>query len=108
LGCCSAYIAELWGVFEGLKIASSCGIQKLDLHVDSSAVVSTITSTKGGSAEAWSLLQNIRKLLGLNWEVRIRHSYREANASADALANMACEGGFFFILYEHCLFILVC
>jgi len=77
LGCCNAYIAELWGVFESLKIICSRGIQKLELHVDSSVVVSTITSTKGGSATAWSLLQNIRKLLSLNWEVRIQHSYEK-------------------------------
>jgi len=47
LGCYSVYIAESWGVFEGLKIASSRGIKKLELHMDSSAVVSTITSAKG-------------------------------------------------------------
>jgi len=77
LGCCNAYIVELCGVFEGLKIICSRGIQKLELHVDSSVVVSTITSTKGGSATAWSLLQNIRKLLSLNWEVRLQHSYEK-------------------------------
>jgi len=47
LSCCSAYIAKLQRVFEGLKIVPSREIKKLELYVDSSIVVSTITSTKG-------------------------------------------------------------
>jgi len=42
----------------------------------------------------------------MNWEVRICHLYREANACVDALANIACDGVFYFYfggIYEHCL-----
>jgi hypothetical protein len=38
----------------------------------------------------------------MNWEVQICHSYREANVCANALANIACDGGFTLMLYEHC------
>ena len=55
-----------------------------------------------GMAKSWSLLLHIRRLLDMNWEVRICHSYREANACADTLANIACDGGFTLMLYEHC------
>jgi len=47
------------------------------------------------------LLTNIRSLLELNWEVRICHTFREANPCADALANLACDG-FSLIIYEQC------
>jgi len=33
-------------------------------------------------------------------EVKICHSYNEANSCADALTNLACHGGFSMILYE--------
>jgi TnpA family transposase len=38
----------------------------------------------------------------MNWEVQICHSYKEVNACANVLANIACGGGFTLMLYEHC------
>ena len=102
LGACSAYVAELWGVFEGLKLALSHGFLRVELLVDSQVVVNTISFAKGGSPTGRTLVQNIRRLLELDWEVKICHSYREANYCADALANLACDGGFTMISYEQC------
>jgi len=102
LGACSAYVAELWGVFEGLKLARLRGFHKVELDIDSSVVASTLALEEGGSVDGWSLLQNIRRLLELEWEIKIHHSYREANKCVDALANMACDGGYSLMLYEHC------
>jgi len=42
-------------------------------------------------------------LLELNWKLRIFHTFREANSYADTLANLACDGGSSFIIYEQCL-----
>jgi hypothetical protein len=44
-----------------------------------------------GSVVGWRLIQEIRKLLALDWEVKVCHFYRETNICADALANMGCE-----------------
>jgi len=74
----------------------------MELHVDSKAVVSNLVDGKGGSATGLSLFTNIRSLLELNWEVRICHTFREANSCADALANSACNGGSSLIIYEQC------
>jgi hypothetical protein len=49
LGVCSAYVAELWGVFEGLKLALCYGFLRVEVHVDSQVVVNTISFAKGGS-----------------------------------------------------------
>jgi hypothetical protein len=43
-------------------------------------------------------------LLALDWEIKMCHSYREANVCADALANMGCEHGPGIQLYDHCPF----
>jgi ribonuclease HI len=102
LGSCSAYVAELWGVFEGLKLARSNGYRKVELHIDSSSVVSSISRDQGGNVVGPTLLHNIRRLIDQDWEVQVRHSFREANACADALANMACDSGFSLTLYEQC------
>lgn len=90
------------GVFEGLKLARLRGFHKVELDIDSSVVASTLALGEGGSMDGGSLLQNIRRLLELEWEIKIRHSYRQANKCADALTNMACDGGYSSMLYEHC------
>jgi hypothetical protein len=39
VGNCSAFMAELWGVFEGLALAKRMGLRKIELHIDSAVVV---------------------------------------------------------------------
>jgi hypothetical protein len=34
LGSCDSYVAELWGAFEGLKLARARGFHRVELHVD--------------------------------------------------------------------------
>jgi hypothetical protein len=50
----------------------------------------------------WRLIQEIRQLLSLDWEIIVCHSYRKANACADALANMGCEHGPELRVYDQC------
>ncbi|KAK2422059.1 Polynucleotidyl transferase, ribonuclease H superfamily protein [Trifolium repens] len=102
LGTCNAYIAELWGVLDGLKLAYERGFKKIELHIDSNAMVQTLQSTRDGSVVGWRLIHEIRRLLAMDWEVKICHSYREANACADALANLGCDHGPGLHVYNQC------
>jgi ribonuclease HI len=99
---CSAYLTELWGVIDGLRLARDRGITKLKVQVDSRVVVQTLNSSNTGSVVGWRLIREIRQLLALDWEIRICHIYREANACADALANMGCDQGLGLRVYEQC------
>jgi len=74
LGACSAYVAELWGVFGGLKLARLRGFYNMELHIDSWVVASTLALGEGGTADGWSLLQNIRRLW--SWSGRSRFGIR--------------------------------
>lgn len=94
IGSCDSYVDELLGVFEGLKLVRARGFNRVELHVDSWVVVTTLFSSKIGTLTSWSLLQHSRRLLDMNWEVRICHSYRKANVCADSLANIACDGDY--------------
>ncbi|PNX67080.1 ethylene responsive transcription factor 1b, partial [Trifolium pratense] len=49
-----------------------------------------LVKKKGGHPEGWSLCKKILRILQFDWEVKIRHTYREANLCADALANIGC------------------
>jgi ribonuclease HI len=83
-------MAELWGLHEGLLLARSCGVQQLEIQLDSKVVVCSLKEGKIGSASSWSLIKKIKLLLNHSWQVKITHVYREANRCADILANIDC------------------
>jgi ribonuclease HI len=90
LGSTTAYVAELWGLLEGLSMARSMGFNKLEVQMDSEIIVNIINKHGQGSVSGWSIIKKIRSLLSLDWSVKICHIYREANRCADMLANMGC------------------
>jgi ribonuclease HI len=102
VGVCSAFTAELWGVLEGLNYAWSKGFKLVELDVDSMAVVKAIKTGATSSANGVSLMKSILRLLNQEWEIRITHSYREANMCADALANIGCSLDLNIMLFEEC------
>ncbi|MCI33000.1 ethylene responsive transcription factor 1b, partial [Trifolium medium] len=89
-------------VYDGFYLARHIGVTKVKVHVDSSVVVQTLNSTNGGSIVGWRLVQEIRRLLALDWDIKVCHFYREANACADTLANMSCDHGLGLRLYDNC------
>jgi ribonuclease HI len=91
LGLCSAFVAELWGVLEGLWCVRRLGFLKIELHIDSIAVVQVVKERRVNSSLGNALARQIWKLLDLDWTVEIAHTYREANKCADALANLGCS-----------------
>jgi len=82
LGKCNAFVAKLWRVLEGLWCAKRMRFTAVELNVDSLAVVNIITSGKESNASGRTLVEKIRKLLQMEWEVKVKHSYREANRCA--------------------------
>lgn len=88
LGCCHAFIAELWGVYLGLQIAVEHGYMRVVLQVDSQVVATMVQGSHHSTGLGRSLL---RALLGRLSDYRIMHIYREGNSCADVLANEGCE-----------------
>ncbi|PNY10193.1 ribonuclease H [Trifolium pratense] len=99
LGICSAYVAEQWGVYAGFRLARRLGFKAVELNVDSLLVANVLNSNQCSSR---ALVAKIRSLIAMDWEVVVKHSYREANRCADALASYGAtlEDGFCF--YETC------
>ncbi|MCH80696.1 ribonuclease H protein [Trifolium medium] len=73
VGDCSAFMAELWGVFEGLSYARRLGFMAVELNIDSVTV-----------------------------EVNIVHAYIESNQCTDALASIGCTLDKEIIYYDDC------
>ncbi|KAK2419102.1 heat shock 70 kDa protein [Trifolium repens] len=81
-----AYIAELWGVFEGMKLARRLNFNKVEVITDSLGVVKDITNKKASQMHGRALIGRIGQMMEHDWEVVVKHVYREANQLADALA----------------------
>ncbi|PNX55023.1 ribonuclease H [Trifolium pratense] len=91
VGRATAYLAELWGVYEGLCLARRQGYTNIELQVDSSVLVSGLEGVEVGNAHGRILISRIRRLIQMNRNVRVSHVYRKANKVADAIASLGCE-----------------
>jgi ribonuclease HI len=95
-------VAELWGVYEGLRQVYKMGFRKVEVEVDSETVVQVIKSGCSKSLKGSSLIKRICQLLAKDWSVDITHIYREANKCADAMANLGCARDFVFEFFVSC------
>lgn len=93
-------MAELWGAFEGLTMANEKGFTRVELRMDSQVAVDCLLGKKQGSMHGRILVSRIRALLDLDWQVRVCHIYREANAVADGQASLGCTHGGDLIIYD--------
>jgi ribonuclease HI len=101
LGSTTAYIAELWGIYEGLCMAKRRNIRKVELLTDSMVIAQNLKTGSYGSYRGHILMKKIRALLQEEWEVKISHVFREANRCADILANMGSVGSTELVLYDY-------
>ncbi|XP_015936169.1 uncharacterized protein LOC107462117 [Arachis duranensis] len=99
IGYCTAYYAELWGVYYGLKTAWELGMRKIILEVDSKAVVDVIKGATNFNKHPEAIVRKIVKILQRKWQTKLVHSYREGNRGADCMANesLFTEPGYHFI-----------
>ena len=58
----------------------------VELNVDSLVLAKTLLDEEDVSPISRSLVQKIRRLFQMAWEVKVQHSYREANTCVDALS----------------------
>jgi ribonuclease HI len=75
LGWCPACVAELWGILEGLRLTWGSRFKKVELQVDSKIVVHILNSNRICSVAGWRLINQIRRLLALDWEIKVCHTH---------------------------------
>ncbi|CAN1791749.1 Putative ribonuclease H protein At1g65750 [Linum perenne] len=97
LGICSITRAELRGVVSGLQLAWDRGYRKVQLQIDSQCAVLLLQSDDRTDHLHATTIRHARELLRRDWEVRIRHVYRESNHDHLANRGHSCPIGF------HCI-----
>ncbi|KAL6580295.1 hypothetical protein OROMI_008319 [Orobanche minor] len=101
LGEANSYVVELWAVWECLKMARGLGFSKIELQVDSKAVMASISNHMADSFNYRGLFGRVKQVLEQEWQVKVSHVYREANSMADCLASMGCEPSDELCIYHH-------
>ncbi|CAN1274277.1 Putative ribonuclease H protein At1g65750 [Linum perenne] len=88
LGICSITRAELRGALEGIKRAWEAGYRRVEIQSDSKAAIDILTDNSAVISHSHALeVLEFRDWLRRDWEIKIRHVYREANFAADYLAS---------------------
>lgn len=94
-------MAELYGVFEALKLSREKGYTKVKLQVDSQEVSNALKGRNLRLGSSWGMLKRIKSLIRQDWEIRISHIYQETNACANVMAKLGLNLGidicYFFI-----------
>ncbi|CAI0459079.1 unnamed protein product [Linum tenue] len=79
--------AELAAIVWGLRMAWEKGARKVELQTDSLTAVQLLR-TEVKHHQHRTMITAARRLLELNWEVRIKHVFRESNFVADYMASI--------------------
>ncbi|CAN1781224.1 Putative ribonuclease H protein At1g65750 [Linum perenne] len=79
---------ELRGIIDGMLLAWEKGVRKLMIQTDLRAAVEILLNDSDLAHRHASLVEQFSSLKNRDWEVSIHHVYREANFTADYLANV--------------------
>ncbi|CAN1146313.1 Putative ribonuclease H protein At1g65750 [Linum perenne] len=88
LGACSITRAEIRGALEGIRCAWTEGYRKVEVQMDSQTAIVILLDRRPSIDHQHTLeVFEFRDWMNRDWELRLKHIYREANQAADYLAN---------------------
>nr|KJB82714.1 hypothetical protein B456_013G210500 [Gossypium raimondii] len=88
LGKCSVFVAELWGILDGLLLIQKQGYNEIIIQFDNLEVVVTISDSKLERSKS-TLVRQIQQILLNEEKWCLRYVPRETNKIAHALTKMA-------------------
>ncbi|CAL1413056.1 unnamed protein product [Linum trigynum] len=87
LGACSITRAELRAAVEGLEMAWKLGHRRVELNLDSTTALNIIKNRDQTDHCHGAIADYFGELLSREWNVEMKHIFRECNFAADFLAN---------------------
>lgn len=92
IGTTNSFAAELWGLQEGLKIATNRGFMKLLAETVSLSMVQALDKEAPSRPETDVLIMDCLSLIRQLHDFKLTHTFREGNHCLDRLANMGHNG----------------
>ncbi|CAN1142382.1 Putative ribonuclease H protein At1g65750 [Linum perenne] len=91
LGNCSITRAEMRGAVEGLTRAWNAGFRRVLLQLDSQVSISLLTDTENLRHQHALETGRFIELQNRDWELKVKHTYREGNRAADYLVGIGYD-----------------
>ncbi|XP_050242423.1 uncharacterized protein LOC126691393 [Quercus robur] len=99
IGSTSSFIAELWGLREGLLLCCNLNIESLMVELDAQAVVDVLKNNAYENNVVSPILDDCRLLAARFHQIQFKHCYRQVNRCADLLAKMGAAQELDFISF---------
>ena len=91
VGFATSITTEFQALRDGLILATQLGIQDIEVELDAKIVLDLVQSNTVVNNSFLPLLNDSRSILSSFHQVRVGHTFREANRCADALARIGCS-----------------
>ncbi|KAL5817622.1 hypothetical protein ACOSQ3_026000 [Xanthoceras sorbifolium] len=92
--------AEIWGIFEGIKLVWETGYSIKIVESNSKSAVELLLSDFSEDHPLLTLLFNCRSLIQGCWVCVVQHVFRERNRVADKLANLGQDMGLEVVFFK--------
>ena len=100
IGFANSFNAELWALRDGLMLCNHLNVQAVNIELDAKSIVDAINVQGKSDSVVSSILEDCRHLIAMTPQTTVTHVFREANRSADCLANLGLNLDVDFILYS--------
>ena len=91
IGTTNCFVAELWGLSDGLSLCLSLNIPCLVVEVDAKAVVDVLRNHNYDNIIISPIMEDCRQLVSCFQQIQINLCFRQANRCAGLLAKMGVE-----------------
>ena len=88
IGRIDSFIAELWALRDGLQLCHQLNACAVLVELDAKSLVDALNNSSYCNSVISPLLDDCKLLMVQTPQIRIKHTYREANKCADRLANL--------------------
>ena len=101
VGFATSITVEFWALRDGQILATQLGIQDIEVEHDAKIVVDLVQSNTVVNNSSLPLLNDCRSILSSFHQVRVGHTFKEANRYADALARIGCSLKEDFVVFDN-------
>ena len=91
IGTTSSFVAEMWGLRDGLVLCKNLNIQCLVVELDASMIVDALTKPDYVNNIISPIFDDCKQLLTHFQQFQICHCFRQANCCADMMARKGAE-----------------
>ena len=100
IGSTNNFVAELWGLKDGLMLCCNMNISCLIVELDAKMVVDVLKNSNHVNYIISPILDDCKRLASRFHQIQFSHCYRQANRCADMLARIGADQEAKFILFS--------